>query len=255
MVVGKFTSSRNSKFKMHLLLYRWFQKMNSTFIVLSIVSIIFLIFVYQFIFTVEIVPGSLLQRVIQILTIILISLIEISILYKGIIPLCICTLGLSLIYTGIILPSGGGYHLIGESHFKTVNIFVTQQTLEMAAQSYFLLGVFMVLLSMIVGYRPSLLYTKNRPCTLESLWKDYPIWDGNNTNLVGRHSNTVVPLKTLMTDEEKYLLWRYEYVLVNIYGKPHLVRTDLYVPLDSIILRDNKTGKMIGKPKYSGYFV
>jgi hypothetical protein len=59
----------------------------------------------------------------------------------------------------------------------------------------------------------------------------------------------------LMTTEEKYLLWRYEFVLTNIYGTPHLVKPDGFVPSQSTIFRDKTNLSMIGKAKYNGYFV
>jgi hypothetical protein len=58
-----------------------------------------------------------------------------------------------------------------------------------------------------------------------------------------------------MTEQEKYLLWRYEYVLTNIYDTLHLVKPNGYVPESSTILRDKKRGRMIGKARYIGYFI
>jgi hypothetical protein len=52
-----------------------------------------------------------------------------------------------------------------------------------------------------------------------------------------------------MTDEEKYLLWRYEYILTDVYDVPYLVKPDENVPRSSTILRDNVSRTMIGKVK------
>jgi hypothetical protein len=64
-----------------------------------------------------------------------------------------------------------------------------------------------------------------------------------------------VSLKSLMTAEERYLLWRYEFVLTDIFGTPYLVRPDDFVPASSTIVRDKASRSMIGKAKYMGYFV
>ena len=217
---------------------------------------ILLTFVYQFVLTVQILDKSLLEIIVQILSIMLIFITGLPLFSKGLIPLCMSILGLSLIYAGIVLPLSSFF--IGESHFKTVKIAVTQQSITMASQSYFVLGIFMLLLSTIVAYRPALLYTKNRPSTLESIWKDYPVWDGDDNKLKivsGKYDNTTIPIMRLITDEEKYILWRYEYILADILGRPHLVKTNAFVPPTSVIFRDNKTGKIMGKPKYTGYFI
>jgi hypothetical protein len=59
-----------------------------------------------------------------------------------------------------------------------------------------------------------------------------------------------------MTDEERYVLWRYEYVLASIYGTPHLVRPEGFVPKYSThIYRDRQSGRIIGKARYNGFFV
>ena len=190
------------------------------------------------------------------LSIVLILVTGLPLFSKGLIPLCTSILGLSLIYAGIVLPSSSFF--IGESHFKSVKIAVTQQSITMASQSYFLLGIFMLLLSTIIAYRPALLYTKNRPISIESIWKDYPVWDGDDNKIKivsGRYDSAAIPIMRLITDKERYILWRYEYILADIYGRPHLVKTNAFVPPDSVIFRDSKSGKIMGKPKYTGYFI
>jgi hypothetical protein len=59
-----------------------------------------------------------------------------------------------------------------------------------------------------------------------------------------------------MSDQDRYLLWRYEYVLADIYCTPHLVRPEGLVPKDSTrIFRDRDTGRVMGKARYSGFFM
>ena len=73
--------------------------------------------------------------------------------------------------------------------------------------------------------------------------------------LAGGYTEPNVPLKTLMSEQEKYLLWRYEYILTSIYDTPYLVKPDGFVPKRSTILRDKESGRMIGVARYSGYFM
>ena len=75
------------------------------------------------------------------------------------------------------------------------------------------------------------------------------------SQLAGGYTEPNVPLKTLMSEQEKYLLWRYEYILTSIYDTPYLVKPDGFVPKRSTILRDKESGRMIGVARYSGYFM
>ena len=119
----------------------------------------------------------------------------------------------------------------------------------------------MMLFSIISAYKPSLLYVKNRPEDAgDANQAEFPLWDkvdgrANHIVSIGRFDDEPnIPLKDLMTEIEKYLIWRYSYVLVSIHGIHYLAVPNSYVPYSSIILRD-KTGRMIGKGRYSSYLV
>jgi hypothetical protein len=191
------------------------------------------------------------------MSICLICIIALSLIWRGIVCIVIGILGLSLIYTGIFLPSYpvdilDDSYPDGENEKNIINI---KQPVLVATQGFFFLGMSMVGLSMIIAYRPDVLYVRNRPKPLETIWESYPVWYNDNIKLLGRNSEHIVDIKSLMTDEEVYLLWRYDYILANVYGTPHLVKSDSHVPKSSTIFRDKKSGKMIGKGKYIGYFV
>jgi hypothetical protein len=205
----------------------------------------------------QINPTSIDEKVIEIMSICLICIIALSLIWRGIVCIVIGILGLSLIYTGIFLPSYpvdvlDDSYPDGENEKNIINI---KQPVLVATQGFFFLGMSMVGLSMIIAYRPDVLYVRNRPKPLETIWESYPVWYNYNIKLLGRNSEHIVDIKSLMTDEEVYLLWRYDYILADVYGTPHLVKSDSHVPKSSTIFRDKKSGKMIGKGKYIGYFV
>jgi hypothetical protein len=241
------------RYSWYMLIYQWFHKNRSILIALSVISIILLFFLHLFTITIQISLNSIPARIIQIFTIILISLSSLSVIWRGLVPVVICGLGITLIYGGIVIPS---YTLTlpTESYFKGIRILIDQQIISMATEGYFFLGIAMVVLSMIIAYKPTLLYVKNRPKPSHSLWTDYQKWY-DNVQLAGGYTEPNVPLKTLMSEQEKYLLWRYEYILTSIYGTPYLVKPDGFVPKKSTILRDKESGRMIGVARYSGYFM
>jgi hypothetical protein len=233
--------------------YQWFHRNRSALVSLSVISIILLFALHLFTTTIHISLNSVPARIIQVITIVLISLTFLSIIWKGMVPIVIGSLGVTLIYGGIVIPSYA-LTLPTESYFKGIRVLIDQQIISMATESYFFLGIAMVALSMIIAYKPTLLYVKNRPEPLYSLWTDYEKWY-DNVQLAGGYTEPNVSLRSLMSEQEKYLLWRYEYVLTNIYNTSYLVKPDGFVPKNSTIVRDKESGRMIGVSRHSGYFM
>jgi hypothetical protein len=194
---------------------------------------------------------------IQIAAIILVSFIAISVIWRGIVPGVICILGIVLIHNSVILPYYSEPQP-GEASFGDVKFrwtLYTPTAVSTGAGMNFFLGVSMVTFSIIMAYRPSLLFTRNRPDSADSEWLKYPLWQ-DNTLLADGRTEYSVPIKRLMTDQDRYILWRYEYILANIYGAPHLVRPEGYVPKYSTsIYRDRESGQMLGKARYMGFFI
>ena len=258
MEAGFTTSHRDRDYSLYYLrLYEWFYRNKSILLALNLISIMLLLVIHLSVLPFQINPTSIDEKVIEIMSICLICIIALSLIWRGIVCIVIGILGLSLIYTGIFLPSYpvdvlDDSYPDGENEKNIINI---KQPVLVATQGFFFLGMSMVGLSMIIAYRPDVLYVRNRPKPLETIWESYPVWYNDNIKLLGRNSEHIVDIKSLMTDEEVYLLWRYDYILANVYGTPHLVKSDSHVPKSSTIFRDKKSGKMIGKGKYIGYFV
>jgi len=195
---------------------------------------------------------------VQIAATALVGFIAMSVAWKGFIPLVICTLGVVLVPYSVMLTY---YHPPPDS--EDVNLGGTKftypfftPTVGTAANMHFFLGISMVVLGIIIAYRPSILFARNRPEPLESEWSKYPVWYDNALLAGGGDDERSVPVKNLMTEQDKYLLWRYEYILADIYGTPHLVRPDGLVPKGSTrVFRDKSSGLVVGKAKFSGFFM
>ena len=174
-------------------------------------------------------------------------------LLKGIVTISRMCSRLTLLYAGILFPSYV-MEMVGEIYYKSSIGFTTEKSVLNAAHGYFFLGIGMVIFSMIIGYKPAILYTRNRPEPLDAIWKEYPIWY-DNVNVVGGYNEPSVSLKSLMTTEEQYLLWRYELYSLTSLVHPIFVKPDGRVPVSSTIFRDKENLSMMGKAKYPGYFV
>jgi hypothetical protein len=253
---GSFSPNRQNSKKASGRAHLWFQRNESKLLATDIVCIILLFFLqlfpstFQF-FVQENVNG------IQLAAIMLVSPIALSVVWKGIVPIVICVLGIVLIHNSVILPYYSqpqpGEASFGEMKFRWT--LYTPTAVSMGAGMNFFLGVSMVVFSIIIAYRPSLLFTRNRPDSFDSEWLKYPLWQ-DNTLLADGKTEYSIPIKRLMTDEDRYVLWRYEYILASIYGTPHLVRPEGYVPKYSTsIYRDQESGRIIGKARYNGFFV
>jgi hypothetical protein len=255
MAAGSSSASQSRK-KTHGNAFLWFQKKEQILLVTDIVCITLLFFLHLFTSTFQVFTTEVVSLV-QILAIVFVVFIALSIVWKGILPLIICVLGIAMMYDSVLLPyyatpQPGEINLGGSKFTWTL---YTPMAVSVAANMHFLLGASMVAFSIIIAYRPSLLFTRNRPESLDSEWSKFPVWY-DNTLLANNLTERSIPIKNLMTDQDRYLLWRYEYVLAGISGTPHLVKPDGLVPKDSTrIFRDKDSGRVIGKARYTGFFM
>jgi len=238
-------SHKDSRHPKYYVINEWFNRKKSLLLTLGVVSIMLLFLLHLTVITVQIVLGSIAEKFVILTTIILISIIAISVIWKGIAPIAICAIGLTLTSIGILFPIYS-VNMVREVHYRSSYGFATEQSIFNASHGYFFQGIGMIVFSIIIGYKPGLLYIRNRPEPSHIVWEKYPIWH-NNTKVVEGYNDPTLVLKSLMTEEEKYLLWHYEFVLTDIYGTPYLVKPNGYVPKSSTIFRDKVSGTMIGK--------
>ena len=223
----------------------------------SLLSILLLLFVnlsvVEIFGSISSIPdGSMIPIFMIALTLVLTCTIPLPIVHKGIVPIAIAGIGLPLLSAGTVIP------IITSS---SPSMSENSEAIVFIAEGYFLLGVSMMLFSIISAYKPSLLYVKNRPEDAGDVNQgEFPLWDkvdgrANHIVSIGRFDDEAnIPLKDLMTEIERYLIWRYSYVLVSIHGIHYLAVPNSYVPYSSIVLRD-KNGRMIGKGRYGSYLV
>jgi hypothetical protein len=223
---------------------------------MDVICITLLFFCYLFASRFQILSGELLAGL-YVASFVLAGLILLSVVFRGILPMIIGILGLVLILNSVMLP----FYAPGPP--SEVNIggrtflypAYTPQAVEIAAGMHFFLGVLMVGFSIVVAYRPTLMFAKNRPVSPDVEWSSFPLWHDNVLLADGRVEPSV-PIKSLMTDQDRYLMWRYEYVLANIYGTEYLVRPEGLVPKDSTVaVRDRASGRIVGKARYNGFFM
>jgi hypothetical protein len=234
----------------------WFRRHEQTLLIVNGVSVALLFLLYFFGTTASVHPPAV-AGFVNAFAIVLVSFIFATVLWKGLVPAVICMLGVVLVHNAIILP----YYPPAPAVFPEELLTGTpaqERSAEVSAMvataMHFFLGLGMIAFAMIIAYRPGFLFTRNRPPPVEDQWSRYPVWY-DNVKLVGDHREQMVPAKSLMEDRDRYLIWRYEYVLAKIYGTPHLVRPLGLVPKrETVFIRDEETGLLVGKARHSGYF-
>jgi hypothetical protein len=237
-------------------MHAWSQRNQNRLIALNIFSLVLMFVAFLLTFAIHLYPGELLI-VLHVATFVSAGLIVLSLAPKGPIPVVISLIGIVLAYNAIVSPlyvtSVEGQTILGRQ--RIVSAPTSSESLQVDRPLHFFLGLSMVVFSTIIAYRPSMLFTRNRPPHSEDEWSGYPIWQDNSLLADGR-TKPVIPVKNMMSEEDKHLLWRYEYVVVSIYGSLHLVKPNGMVPRDSTVLvRDKVSGRIYGKAKFTGLFM
>ena len=186
------------------------------------------------------------------MTILVLIIMFLSIVFKVIVPVAISCLGLVLLYGSIAMPSVATDSM-GPFYYKASMGNLNFDSISRGSHGFFLLGISMVVFSIIIAYKPTILYIRNRPVPAEDLWTEYPKWD-EKLQFAGTKTESLIRIPPLLSDTEKYLLWRYEFILVVIYGTVYQVPIHSFIPESSIILREPKSHKIMGYSKF-GYYM
>jgi hypothetical protein len=233
----------------------WSARNEKRLIAFKICSLVILCFAYLVTLVINVYPAELLTMM-HIVVLVSAALILLSLAPKGIIPLVISVIGVVLIYNAVTSPfyatPGENPVVIGRQRVLSGSAL---EPVQIDRPMHFSLGLGMVVFATIIAHRPSVLFTRNRPAPIDEEWSSYPVWRHDAILADGR-SEEVIPIKEMMNEQDLHLLWRYEYVLASVFGSLHLVRPGGLVPRDSTtLLRDKGSGRLLGKPRFTGFFI
>jgi hypothetical protein len=232
-----------------------FQKLEmneGTLILTSISSLTIMIFIHNFVSSIHMDVTTPTFGFLSIASLVLGTLLSLIVITKGIVPIAINCLGIVLIYGSIVVPVLG-QNMLGTIYYKASIGNVTDASLYNGSLGLLFLGISMFMMSVIIGYKPSILYTRNRPQSMETFWSKYPIWK-KELMWIGIRNRSLINVASLMSEKERYLLWRYEYILASINQSLFLVPINSFIPSDSVLMRERSSGKIMGVDKYIGYF-
>ena len=164
----------------------------------------------------------------------------------GLGPVSITLLGCStLIMIGLLPNDMPATQIPDVISFKTKTILETVSSIEDKIILFKEYVVFLTLFDFGIGialaYRPDILYVRRR-LPDES---PYPVWESKNQS-VTRFSSNLVPVKSLITEKERWIIFRYKFIYVSIDEKIYLVRPNDNVPKAAVILRSKSGQSLLG---------
>lgn len=230
---------------------------DQSLLITSALAVALLLLLYAFTST---IPAPLLApfHFFNAAAIALLAIVFVTAARRGAVPALTCALGAVLVHNAAVMlpyyppadPAFPGFVLRSEDS----GISSAAASVQVATRMHFALGLGMVAFGLALAYRPSLLFARNRPPDdpgLSSPWSKYPVWHGSSKLAGSGYSDPVVPAKSLMEDRDRYMMWRYEYVLATIYGAPHLVSPEGLVPSrGTAFVRDKESGLLMGKARH-----
>ena len=122
--------------------------------------------------------------------------------------------------------------------------------LAAVANFYFFIGILALVFSLILSFKPSLFmpkYGRTKP--------PYPVWTNRRApNLSAGNNVVLVPVQGLLNFAERHLSSKYKYLVVHVGGRVYFVSPEDWVPEGSFIVRDNRSGSLLGIPKIGDGF-
>jgi len=114
------------------------------------------------------------------------------------------------------------------------------------ADLYFLMGIFALILSTAVAFRPSLFRAKGTPVELS-----YPLWTNDKDPKLryGAAVVSLIPVQSLLSFAEHHLVAKYKYIQIMIGGRIYFVSPEDWVPERSNVIREKVSGSLLGIPK------
>lgn len=114
------------------------------------------------------------------------------------------------------------------------------------ADFYFLMGIFALMLSVAVSFKPSIFRARGTPT-----WVPYPIWttDSDPKLSYGTSVLRLIPVQSLLRFADQHLVAKYRYIQILIGGRIYYVSPDDWVPEGSNVIRERESNSLLGIPK------
>jgi len=228
-------------------IHDWFDKRRSLWTVSSVCSLITLFCLWISVAFLE--PASLVIRpAATIIAIPLVILAVLGISWRGSIPMFLSFAGGACAYFPFYI-----YARFDDLQYLPplvtnklgVGRLVMHQSPDATANLYLLTGIFAFSLALVLAYKPSIFWAKG-----SRIGKTYPRWNSSIDQKSALSSSVMlVPVQGLLSYAERHLSAKYAYLLLLIGNKKYFVAPDEWVPQGTFVLRDRRSGSLLGIPK------
>jgi hypothetical protein len=185
----------------------------------------------------------------------LLGLFVCSIFWRGSIPTFLSLAGAASVYAGMfyIYAKALGFHDFPPfiMHKYPAATILNSIPVNSSANLYFLVGIFALILSIVISFRPSFFHAKG-----SRFKQPYEVWTSKNylESSSSGNAHQMVPVDGLLSFTERYVVAKYKYILIVIGGRTYFVSPEEVVPEGSNIVRDKESGSLFGVPKVSDGF-
>lgn len=227
----------------------WFYQRNKFWTFISFISLSGLIGL-QFLLVLQSETNPYIRQGIDSILVPLLVLFVFSIFWRGSIPTFLSLAGAACLYAGMFSIYA---RAIG---FPTLSPFVIHKYPEAmilesipvasTANFYFFVGMFALVLSMVMAFKPSFFRAKG-----SQFKQPYQVWTSESypESSSSFNARQMVPVNGLLSFAERHLVIRYKYILMVIGGRTYFVSPDDWVPEGSSVIRDKESGSLLGVPK------
>jgi len=168
-----------------------------------------------------------------------------SIKKDGLGSMIITVLGCVTLISVIFIPS---YMSVTPSKFfpggfvlEQIPVEQIKENILVFKESVLYLTLFYFGMGLLLAYKPTILYARNR-LPDES---PYPVWNSKTATMT-QFSPSLIALKSLLSEKERWIVFKYKFVLVSIDDKIYLVRLNDVVPENAIVLRSKSGQSLLG---------
>ena len=185
----------------------------------------------------------------------LLALFVFSIFWRGSIPTFLSLAGAASVYAGMfyVYARAGGFLTLPPFviHKYPAAKILESIPVNSTAHFYFLVGMFALILSIVIAFKPSFFHAKG-----SRFKQPFQVWGSEDYLKTSSSVNArqLVPVNGLLSLAERHLVTKYKYIQVMIGGTIYFVSPDDWVPEGSSVIRDKESGSLLGIPKISDGF-
>ena len=227
----------------------WFQARNNFWKFLSCSSLVMIVVLQILVFILSTISPHIRDGLYAVLTPLLLIYI-LSIFWRGSTPAMLSLMGGICLYVGMffIYTQAGFQHALPSQVANRLGYGLRHEVppVDAVAEFYFLMGILALVMCMIVSFKPSVFRARG-----SEIWTTYPVWNTNRDRYPFHESEvfSLIPVLNLLSYREKHIVSRYKFIQISIGGEIHYVSPDDWVPYDSVVIREKKSGLLLGIPK------